>query len=88
MRTGIRWPVVEPDRDVRGFQSALVQLGAKLGLPGFVNEDGSAKYEDYADYIVNHERRPGVGPLAGWRGEDEQGGGRGCSEPQAARALY
>lgn len=78
----IRWPVVEPDRDVRGFQSALVQLGAKLGLPGFVNEDGSAKYEDYADYIVNHERRPGVGPLAGWRGEDEQGGGRGAPNPK------
>ena len=78
----IRWPVVEPDRDVRGFQSALVQLGAKLGLPGFVNEDGSAKYQDYADYIVNHERRPGVGPLAGWRGEDEQGGGRGAPNPK------
>jgi anaerobic selenocysteine-containing dehydrogenase len=78
----IRWPVVEPDRDVRGFQSALVQLGVKLGLPGFVTEDGSAKYEDYADYIVNHERRPGVGPLAGWRGEDEQGGGRGAPNPK------
>ena len=64
----IRWPVVEPDRDVRGFQTALVQLGAKLGLPGFVNDDGGAKYEDYADYIVNHERSPGLGPLAGWRG--------------------
>ena len=35
----IRWPVVEPatqaeGRDVRGFQSVLLQLGAKLGLPG------------------------------------------------------
>ena len=39
----------------------------RLGLPGFVNADGSAKYADYADYIVNHQRRPGVGPLAGWR---------------------
>ena len=78
----IRWPVVEPDRDVRGFQTALVQLGAKLGLPGFVNDDGSAKYQDYADYMVNHERRPGVGPLAGWRGEDEQGGGRGAPNPK------
>jgi len=74
----IRWPVVEPDRDVRGFQSALVQLGAKLGLPGMVNEDGTAKYKDYADYIVNHERRPGVGPLAGFRGEDGKGEGRGA----------
>ena len=74
----IRWPVVEPDRDVKGFQSALCDLGARLGLPGFVNEDGSQKYEDYADYITNHIRRPGVGPLAGWRvGEDGLQGGRG-----------
>ena len=74
----IRWPVVEPDRDVKGFQSALCDLGARLGLPGFVNEDGSQKYENYADYITNHIRRPGVGPLAGWRlGEDGLQGGRG-----------
>ena len=63
----IRWPVIEPDRDVKAFQSMLCELGALLNLPGFVNEDGSQKYADYADYIVNHERRPGVGPLAGWR---------------------
>ncbi len=82
MCDSIRWPVVEPDRDVRGFQSALIQLGAKMKLPGFTNEDGSAKYQDYADYIVNHERRPGVGPLAGWRGEDETGSGRGTPNPK------
>jgi anaerobic selenocysteine-containing dehydrogenase len=78
----IRWPVVEPDRDVKGFQSALIDLGARLGLPGFVNEDGSQKYADYADYIVNHERRPGVGPLAGWRGKDGKGEGRGEPNPE------
>ncbi len=77
----IRWPVVEPDRDVRGFQTALIQLGAKLGLPGMVNEDGTAKYADYADYIQNHERRPGVGPLAGWRGTDGDKSGRGEPNP-------
>ncbi|MBJ3762392.1 molybdopterin oxidoreductase family protein [Maribius pontilimi] len=80
----IRWPVVTPDRDVRGFQSVLVDLGARLKLPGFVNEDGSAKYADYADYIVSHERRPGVGPLAGWRvGEKGLEHGRGA--PNAAQ---
>jgi anaerobic selenocysteine-containing dehydrogenase len=78
----IRWPVVEPDRDVRGFQSALIQLGSKLGLPGFVNKDGTAKYADYADYIVNHERRPGVGPLAGFRNKDGSGKGRGEPNPE------
>jgi len=77
----IRWPVVEPDRDVRGFQTALIQLGAKMNLPGFVNDDGTAKYEDYADYIVNHQRRPGVGPLIGFRGEDGTKTGRGEVNP-------
>ena len=73
----IRWPVIEPDRQVRGFQSVLCDLGARLGLQGFVNDDGSAKYKDYADYIVNHERRPGIGPLAGFRGKDGKDVGRG-----------
>ena len=74
----IRWPVVEPDRDVKGFQSALCDLGARLGLAPFTNEDGSQKYADYADYITNHIRRPGVGPLAGWRmGENGLNDGRG-----------
>ena len=76
----IRWPVVDPDRDVRGFQSVLCDLGHRLGLPGFVAEDGSAKFKDYADYIVNHERRPGVGPLAGFRGDGTEHG-RGAPNP-------
>jgi anaerobic selenocysteine-containing dehydrogenase len=63
----IRWPVIEPDRDVRGFQTVLVQLANRLGLPGFTDADGTPLYKDYADYITNHERKPGVGPLAGWR---------------------
>ena len=78
----IRWPVVEPDRDVRGFQSVLIELGARIGLPGFLNEDGTPKWKDYADYIVNHERRPGVGPLAGFRGEDGDQFGRGTVNPE------
>ncbi|MEM0906835.1 MAG: molybdopterin oxidoreductase family protein [Pseudomonadota bacterium] len=75
----IRWPVVEPDRDVRGFQSVLLDLGARLALPGF--QDGNKpRYTDYADYMVRHLRRPGVGPLAGWRGDGE-GAGRGEPNP-------
>ncbi len=76
----IRWPVIEPDRDVRGFQSVLIDLGVRLNLPEFVNKDGTSKYKDYADYIVNHERREGIGPLAGFRGDGTQFG-RG--EPNA-----
>ncbi|RMD48036.1 MAG: formate dehydrogenase, partial [Alphaproteobacteria bacterium] len=80
----IRWPVIEPDRDVRPFQSVLLEIGARLGLPGMVGDDGAPRYRDYADYIVNHERRPGVGPLAGWR-LDEEGRevhGRGRPNPR------
>ena len=76
----IRWPVIEPDRDVRGFQTVLIQLANKMKLPGFTGDDGQAKYTDYADYIVNHERKPGIGPLAGWRGKGEASG-RGDVNP-------
>ncbi|PVA09685.1 formate dehydrogenase [Pelagivirga sediminicola] len=80
----IRWPVVAPDRDVRGFQSVMCELGARLNLPGFVTEDGGQKYADYADYITNHQRKPGIGPLAGWRiGDDGITHGRGA--PNAAQ---
>ncbi len=83
----LRWPVVDPatqgeGRDVRGFQSVLLDLGGRLGLPGMVREDGSAIYKDYADYMVNHQRRPGVGPLAGWRGKNGDQHGRGEPNPE------
>lgn len=83
----IRWPVVEPDRDVRGFQSVLLDLGARLGLPGMVEADGRAKYRDYADYIQRHERKPGIGPLMGYRGDGTEEG-RGAPNPdQIARYI-
>ncbi|MFC3660254.1 molybdopterin oxidoreductase family protein [Luteimonas notoginsengisoli] len=86
----IRHPVFDPatqaggdgrKRDVRGFQSVLLDLGARLGLPGMVHADGSPKYRDYADYIVRHERAPGVGLLAGWRGEHGDQHGKGAPNP-------
>jgi anaerobic selenocysteine-containing dehydrogenase len=83
----IRWPVVEPDRDVRPFQSVLLDLGARLGLPPMVKEDGSPRYKDYADYIVTHIRRPGVGPLIGFRGADGTLEGRGEANPDQMQAY-
>ncbi len=62
----IRWPVVEPDRDVRGFQSVLLDLGARLGLPGMVDDEGNPLYADYADYMTKHQRKPGIGPSQGF----------------------
>jgi anaerobic selenocysteine-containing dehydrogenase len=87
----IRHPVFQPEsqagtdgssRDVRGFQSVLLDLGARLHLPGMVDADGAPTYRDYADYIVNHERAPGVGLLAGWRGADGSQQGKGTPNPK------
>ncbi len=78
VQDAIRWPVLEPDRDVRPFQSVLIDLGARLKLPGFADSLGKPIYRDYADYIVRHERRPGIGPLAGFRGADGERAGRGA----------
>ncbi|MDF2095616.1 molybdopterin oxidoreductase family protein [Aquibaculum arenosum] len=79
----IRQPVVAPDRDVRPFQDVLLDLGARLGLPGMTREDGTPRFPGgYSDYIVNHERAPGVGPLAGFRGEDGEAKGKGTPHPR------
>jgi len=79
----IRQPVVEPDRDVRPFQTVLLDLGNRLGLPGMTRTDGSPRYPGgYADYIVHHERAPGIGPLAGFRGPNGKAQGRGAPNPE------
>ena len=85
----IRQPVVSPDRDVRPFQDVLIDLGVRLGLPAFSDEDGNPRYPGgYPDYLANHERAPGIGPLSGWRGEDQASHGRGDSNPdQLARYI-
>ena len=75
----IRQPVLTPDRDVRPFQDVLIELGGRLGLPAFVTPQGQPRYPGgYPDYIVNHERRPGIGSLGGWRGGEGDQAGRGA----------
>jgi sulfite dehydrogenase (quinone) subunit SoeA len=78
----IRQPVLKPDRDVRPFQDVLIELGARLGLPALVTAGGKPRYRDYADYIVRHERKPGIGPLAGWRGAEGEHVAVGAPNPQ------
>jgi anaerobic selenocysteine-containing dehydrogenase len=73
--------VVAPDRDVRPFQDVLLELGARLKLPNMADAAGNPIYKDYADYIVHHERAPGVGMLAGWRGGDGAQAGKGATNP-------
>ncbi len=84
----IRQPVVEPDRDVRAFQTVLLDLGYRLGLPALMTADGMPRYPGgYADYIVNHERAPGLGPLAGFRGLNGTAMGRGPVNPKQLEAY-
>jgi anaerobic selenocysteine-containing dehydrogenase len=84
----IRQPVAAIDadgsgRDVRPFQDVLIELGTRLNLPGLVHDNGAAKYPDgYAQYIVEHERAPGIGLLAGWRGRDGAHAGVGEANPR------
>jgi len=84
----IRHPVVEPDRDVRPFQDVILDLGARLGFPGLIKEGGRKRYPGgYSDYLANHERLPGVGMLAGWRGEDGTKTGKGEANPNQIEAY-
>ena len=79
----IRQPVLTPDRDVRAFQDVLIELGYRLGLPGFTTEAGEPRFPlGYPDYLVNHERSPGIGSLAGWRGVNGDQQGRGEPNPE------
>ena len=64
----IRAPVLETDREARPWQEVMVELASRLKFPAFTNDDGTAKYKDYKDFIVNFEKAPGIGFLAGWRG--------------------
>jgi len=73
---------------VRPFQDVLLDLGARLNLPGFVNEFGGPKFPGgYADYIVNHERSAGIGSLAGFRGRDSTSYGRGTPNAKQIEAY-
>ena len=67
----VRIPVLPPKGDSRPFQETIIELGSRLGLPAFANEDGTRKYRDYPDFVINYETEPGsgIGFLAGWRGK-------------------
>ena len=67
----VRIPVLPPKGDCKPFQEVLIELGSRLKLPAFTREDGSRKYRDYPDFIVNFETEPGsgIGFLSGWRGK-------------------
>ncbi|HHO69782.1 MAG TPA: formate dehydrogenase, partial [Gammaproteobacteria bacterium] len=67
----VRIPVVPPKGECKPFQDVLIELGSRLKLPAFTHPDGSRKFRDYPDFVVNYETAPGsgIGFLAGWRGK-------------------
>ena len=77
----IRHPLIAPDRDVRPWQDVLVDLASRLKFPAFTEADGTRRFADYRDFIVRYERAPGIGFLAGWRGEDGGSPLRGAPNP-------
>lgn len=83
----IRQPVVEAGRDVRPWQEVLVELGGRLGLPVYTNEEGKPKYDGYQDFITRWEKAPGIGFLAGWRGEQGDTHMRGAPNPDQWQAY-
>ncbi len=67
----VRIPVLPPSGECKPFQEVLIELASRLRLPAFTRADGSRKYRDYPDFVVNYETSPGsgIGFLAGWRGK-------------------
>jgi sulfite dehydrogenase (quinone) subunit SoeA len=80
----VRVPVVEPKGNCKTFQEVLIELGSRLRLPAFTRPDGTRKFRDYPDFIVNYETEPGsgIGFLAGWRGADGKKSIRGEPNPR------
>ncbi len=80
----VRIPVVPPTGECKPFQEVLIELAGRLKLPAFVRPDGTRKYRDYPDFVVNYETEPGsgIGFLAGWRGKGGEKFMRGEPNPR------
>ena len=87
----IRWPVVAPERPATKACAASSRCcstsAPACGSPAWPSPTAAPTYRDYADYMTRHQRRPGVGPLAGWRG-DGDGRGPRRAQPRPDRPLH
>ncbi|HET9578666.1 MAG TPA: molybdopterin oxidoreductase family protein [Usitatibacter sp.] len=79
----VRVPVVPPKGQCKPFQEVLIELGGRLRLPAFTHPDGSRRFRDYPDFVLNWETSPGsgFGFLSGWRGADGKQHLRGAPNP-------
>ena len=79
----VRIPVLAPKGECKPFQEVLIELGSRLKLPAFTREDGSRKFRDYPDFVINFETAPGsgIGFLGGWRGKGGEKNMKGEPNP-------
>ena len=85
----IRQPVVEPDRDVRPFQDVLLDLGARLKLPGMINGRRQAALSRRLCRLHGQSRAPARHRHAGRLARHERRrAGHGRAEPPPARPLH
>ena len=90
----IRHPVVRTTamagRDVRAFQDVLLDLGARLGLPGMVDDDGAREVS--RDYAQLHRRatnaRPASACSPAGAASDGDAAGVGAPNPDQLAALH
>ncbi len=68
----VRVPILPPKGECKPFQEVIVELASRLKLPAFTNADGTRKFRDYPDFVVNFQTAPnsGQGFLIGYRGEN------------------
>ena len=78
----VRVPVVAPTGECKPFQDVLVELASRLKLPAFTTAEGTRRFKDYPDFVVNYEPQPGIGFLMGWRGKDGDEHLRGAPNPK------
>jgi sulfite dehydrogenase (quinone) subunit SoeA len=83
----VRVPVVAPTGECKPFQEVLVELASRLKLPAFTTAEGTRKFKDYPDFVVNFEPQPGIGFLMGWRGKDGDEHLRGAPNPKQWEAY-
>ncbi|MEW6562688.1 MAG: molybdopterin oxidoreductase family protein [Pseudomonadota bacterium] len=80
----VRIPILPPKGECKPFQEVLIELASRLKFPAFTHADGTRKFKNYPDFIVNYETAPnsGIGFLMGWRGQDGKKDMRGEPNPK------
>jgi len=78
----VRVPVLPRTGECRPFQEVLIELASRLQFPAFTTAEGTRKYKDYPDFVVNFQPQPGIGFLMGWRRKDGSEHLRGEPNPK------